>query len=538
MGIDDFHSLLDDSGARERQHRHTGSRKNYPEIAELPMFNCGCEEPCFAEMGKPYLNQLWCDFAILAKSQAPQQAETGFLLNTLYNKCSNSVVLTCSTALAMLFCVSEKTIAEVKRCLQRLCSDPDILGRPLRERLTPRYVIGHPANRLPEDVIRKIESEMEFACRADPAATDGSIAVRPNDPEITTRERLRHALVQRSFISDEDSRLPSASTVDRIVNQYLEERGMRITFAQSDHNACPVCKSHKLELLAIDLEIKTCSRASERPVLQDLERLRIHSDLERLCREEDILLAELTSHTKRDASLRKWLKQVVDKLRAAHNKFIADHRGVPAEGIPHAWCSRFGMGMITHQDDMSKVDLPSTIVDASCDITRFRFNVNAHVNLTTKDSVVFSHEQGSGPRNGSSVMETILLQHLLQCKGEEIKIVVSDCASVGRNWCMSVAFPQYIVDQGLASIVLVVFLENNHGKFHADLLFGHFQRRSNQTIIVGIDDLLSTFEGIRGRHGRSVSGFALNPLSSVDYVQVLTSLGYATKVDPSFSFII
>ena len=69
------------------------------------------------------------------------------------------------------------------------------------------------------------------------------------------------------------------------------------------------------------------------------------------------------------------------------------------------------------------------------------------------------------------------------------------------------------------------------------MLFGHFQKRSNQTIIVGIEDLLSTFETIRGRQGGSVSGFALNPLSSIEYVQVLTSLGYTSKIDPSFSFI-
>ena len=171
-------------------------------------------------------------FCHSGKNPGSAASRTGFLLNELYNQCSNSVFLTSSTALAMLFCISEKTVVEVKRCLQRLCSDPDILGRPLRERRTPRYVTGHTANRLPEDVIRKIESEIEFACRADPAATDESIAVRPNDLEITTRERLRHALVQRSFISNEYSRIPSASTVSRIVNQYLEELGMRIAFAQ------------------------------------------------------------------------------------------------------------------------------------------------------------------------------------------------------------------------------------------------------------------------------------------------------------------
>lgn len=44
---------------------------------------------------------------------------------------------------------------------------------------------------------------------------------------------------------------------------------------------------------------------------------------------------------------------------------------------------------------MSKEDLPSFIVEASCDISRWRFDVNAHVSTINDNSIVFSHEQGA-----------------------------------------------------------------------------------------------------------------------------------------------
>lgn len=82
--------------------------------------------------------------------------------------------------------------------------------------------------------------------------------------------------------------------------------------------------------------------------------------------------------------------------------------------------------------------------------------MNAHA--VTKDCTVFSHEQGSGAKNASSVAELILQQHILTCRGEGINVVVSDIASVGKDWLVMVALPQYVVDQGLAEIVFIVSL--------------------------------------------------------------------------------
>lgn len=104
----------------------------------------------------------------------------------------------------------------------------------------------------------------------------------------------------------------------------------------------------------------------------------------------------------------------------------------------NGWNSMANHAIVTHQDDMTKVDLPHFVVNVSADITLCCFDVNAHVSAVSKEAVVFSHEQGSGSKNASAILDMILLDHLVRCKGEAIKVVVSDNASVGRNWLTTI----------------------------------------------------------------------------------------------------
>lgn len=85
--------------------------------------------------------------------------------------------------------------------------------------------------------------------------------------------------------------------------------------------------------------------------------------------------------------------------------------------VPFAWCDRKDHAIVTHQDDMTKVDLPSFSVSASSDITRFRFDVSGHVNAITEECHVYSHELGCVAKSGGLIMETILLDHVLRCRG-------------------------------------------------------------------------------------------------------------------------
>lgn len=93
-----------------------------------------------------------------------------------------------------------------------------------------------------------------------------------------------------------------------------------------------------------------------------------------------------------------------------------------------------------------------------------------------------------------------------------------------------------MVDQGLCQIAIVLFLENIHGKYLADMLFGMLQTRMRSSTVLGVDGLLAEFSKVRAHGNAVVEGFDLNPLNSIDFVQVLRSLGYETSVPPEFCF--
>ena len=188
-------------------------------------------------------------------------------------------------------------------------------------------------------------------------------------------------------------------------------------------------------------------------------------------------------HNERCAVIGASVKGWSGLLRDTENSY----RGLNVCG--DGWTSLQNHALVTHQDDMTKFDPPHFVVNASAYTTRWRFDVNARVTAVTMDAVVFSHEQRTGSKNASEIIEMSLIDYTVRCKGGSIKIVVSDNASVGKNWLSSIVLPQYMVDQGLADIVIVVFLEKNHGNWLADMLFGQWQTRRRRSTLLSVDDM-------------------------------------------------
>lgn len=441
-------------------------------------------------------------------------------------------------------------IANVRRAIDEMCADSTANERPLLSDGSTiyQYQRTHPANRYPKEIRDEIENHLDMVLRADPAGSRGESVCRVYSPEINTQRKLRKVL--RASLETDDSIESgiSESTLQRMVKDYLTKRNYSaICFTQSDHNACPNCKTLQYAVLQYHHEGVCLQRKQkelflqQRPFLQaEQSRIELLSDeINSKAFQERECVEELKRHNERDARIRGFLKKLSDLFRKIENKYRerAKRREESLHGEEEsvAWCMFPDRGCITHQDDMSKIDLPHFVVSASSDITRWRFGVNAHVSAVTNNGSILSYEQGNGQKNASAIIEEIIVNHLLQCRGENIKVIVSDHAAVGKNWLTTIALPQYMVDQGLAEIVLIVFLENNHGKWLCDMLFGQFQSRRRRQIILGIDDMLAAFEDVRRRNGQ-VEGFAVNPLASVDFAAVFASLGYETKPSPEFGF--
>lgn len=541
-------SIIDQAGMRQRHFRRIGSRRGYPELSELPNFNCGCVTPCFANTPLTRLQNEYGHFSKLSQQLQPQAKENQYLLDDMFSPFTNSTVGTCNNALSALYTISESVIVDCRRVLQRLCNaavDEDLVGANSQIVSRPHGMLAyrmanHPMNRLSDEMRFSVERYLDSFLRPDPAGTDGSVTCRVYSPEVNTQAKLRD-LITESVGHDVRCDAIHSVTLQRMVNDYLRQRNARISFTQGDHNCCPNCKTLRYAILGFSLETKALqapaeSRGLPRPLTSEQyhEAQRAQEYLNVKLFQESEALEALRIHTERDARIRKVVKVWADFFRNVYKDDVKERQG--GGFLPSGWRELRGRAVMVHQDAMNKVDLPSSVECATSDITRWRFDVNAQVSAVTGSASVFSHEQGTGPKNASEIFEIVLLDHLLTCKGEGVKIVISDNASVGKNWLTTVAMPQYFVDQGLCDVMLVLFLENNHGKYLADMIFGQFSTRRRRSNILGIDGLLTDFSKLNVRGEASIEGFALNPLSSINFSTVLSSLGYATSPPTDFAF--
>lgn len=539
--VSEIQSVIDDAGIRQRQRRRNKNRSGFPPLDQLHLFKCGCDYPCFSEVPLQRLSAEYKNFCSIAQETKPRQKENKYLLNSMFCPITNTTIRTCNKALSALYTVSEVVIAEIRGQLDALCENPSENDRNLISKGTDVYRShgAHPMNAYPKHLKDRIETHLDMVLRPDPSASIGESVCRVYSSEINTQEKLRN-LLSNMLKEDGEYMELSSSTLQRRINDYLREKNCRLSFSQSDHNACPICKGLNCAILTFYYERKQIYSAldlakkdTEIVTLDNQNFIKkLEVDLEDKMFQENEALRELKQHNLRDARIRKKIKQMIDFFRRKENE-------LRREGLIRSHDSNWNVlknhAILIHQDAMTKVDLPHFLTEASCDITRFRFDITAFVNAITGDTTVFSHEQGSGPKNSSSIIEEILLHFGLRSRGEEIYIIVSDNASVGKNWAVAVALPQYIVDQGIAKACLMVFLENNHGKWLCDQYFGQLQTRLKQCTTLGIDDLLEEAENVRTKMGE-VRSFAINPLASIDFLCVFEELGYQVKPPKEFNF--
>lgn len=164
---------------------------------------------------------------------------------------SNSTVELCNRALSALFTVSLGVIADIRGIFDQLCEDPSLEDRPLLENGTSSHYKNpmHPMNRFSYEIRDRIENHLNIVLRADPAGAADLNVCRVYSPDVNTQEKLRR-LVTKILGEDEAGDVQmSDSTMQRIIGNYLGARDLRIVFKQTDHNACPNCKSLQYAIL-------------------------------------------------------------------------------------------------------------------------------------------------------------------------------------------------------------------------------------------------------------------------------------------------
>lgn len=111
-------------------------------------------------------------------------------------------------------------------------------------------------NRYPVVVRESIETYLDMVLRADLGASDGVNVCRFYSPEIHTQEKLRKLLANQLAEEEVFSEPISSTTLQRMIGEYLQARKCEISFTQSDHNACPTCKTLQYAILQFSYESK------------------------------------------------------------------------------------------------------------------------------------------------------------------------------------------------------------------------------------------------------------------------------------------
>lgn len=134
-------------------------------------------------------------------------------------------------------------------------------------------------NRYPDHVRENVENHLDLVLRADPAGSNGFNICRVYSPEVNTKEKLRRLLAKALEEEDENEEQMSQSTLQRMIEKYLETRKCTIEFNPSDHNACPNCKTLNYAILQFHYAVKVLEQryreefgSMSRPFLEEIQK--------------------------------------------------------------------------------------------------------------------------------------------------------------------------------------------------------------------------------------------------------------------------
>lgn len=99
-------------------------------------------------------------------------------------------------------------------------------------------------------------------------------------------------------------------------------------------------------------------------------------------------------------------------------------------------------------------------------------HTDEHAELVSQTANVMCNGHGSGAETGCQIAKHTIADLLLRTNGEQLLVLVVDCASKNYIGLNIAGLPQLLVDAGLFKCVVMVFLEINHSKHMADRVFG------------------------------------------------------------------
>lgn len=235
---------------------------------------------------------------------------------------------------------------------------------------------NHPANRTSLVLRSAIAQVLEIALRADPDASDGRLTFRFYDPTINTYDKIKEILHMSMMDSIGDGiGSISSRTLKRTFSEYMAERDGSLRFSRSDPNCCPYSQDLERQCSALGMDFK----ALEWEVTPG-------ADEWLLARKRSSLAVAKAVHEIQiswDRKVTNHLKELIAKLTRLEGKDVlerlrSERFGNSADECP-SWRSREVRAHLTHQDDMTKPNVPLFVQDSLSDLSRYISGVTANV---------------------------------------------------------------------------------------------------------------------------------------------------------------
>ncbi len=148
-------------------------------------------------------------------------------------------------------------------------------------------------NKLPHSIRMHVEQQLDLT-RADPGAADNVVSLRIYNPEINTYEKLTALLLEGILEESETTIHPSS--IRRIGQDYLKEKGFQIKFTDSDHNACGFCKDMSHAAFRFNHDVKRIEEQLRKNGIPFAQRQRLGQEHSIAKYEENETIASFASH--------------------------------------------------------------------------------------------------------------------------------------------------------------------------------------------------------------------------------------------------
>lgn len=189
---DVVNSIVDMAGVRMSAWRWNKSRKGFPSLKDLHVFECGFDLKLLYIIPPEYIKHEYNSFWERTKQPNCTELENRHNLKFLFCPTTNSTVCICERSIGVIFTMDWKQIPRGREIINSIIMNYRFIDMDQIALCTSKdkYPRRNPMNRIPDTCRRRIESQLNMFLRPDPRAKDGVNTCRLYSQYTSTHQKL------------------------------------------------------------------------------------------------------------------------------------------------------------------------------------------------------------------------------------------------------------------------------------------------------------------------------------------------------------